>query len=288
MNANRRRVLVIDNNLMMAQAVVLALTQLDFSARFMGLVVATQPNSLGTWQPNVALLDIDSTTMAAAVGCIRAMRDVGIPIAVVTSNFETLIAGESIRAGAVSVVHKAAPLSQLVNVISNILDGGEVLESYLRQRLLERGSHLAPFDILTHREKFVLSQLMEGRAADAIAEGSCVSISTVRSQIKAILQKLGVNSQLAAACLARQVGWTYTPAQDAGIGAVVPCAHATSCTAAAADGHVGSSLSGPPGNDARALGPGRHEPALLAVEVIAPALSCPTTDGGAGELLGNG
>jgi len=35
-----------------------------------------------------------------------------------------------------------------------------------------------------------------------------VSISTVRSQIKAILQKLGVNSQLAATALVQQAGWT--------------------------------------------------------------------------------
>jgi DNA-binding CsgD family transcriptional regulator len=35
-----------------------------------------------------------------------------------------------------------------------------------------------------------------------------VSESTVRSQIRSIFQKLGVNSQLRAVSLARQVGWT--------------------------------------------------------------------------------
>jgi DNA-binding CsgD family transcriptional regulator len=41
-----------------------------------------------------------------------------------------------------------------------------------------------------------------------------VSISTVRSQIKSILQKLGVNSQLAAVAMARQAGWGGDPDQS--------------------------------------------------------------------------
>jgi DNA-binding NarL/FixJ family response regulator len=36
---------------------------------------------------------------------------------------------------------------------------------------------------------------------------SFVSVATVRSQVRAILLKLGVNSQLAAVAAARQSGW---------------------------------------------------------------------------------
>ncbi len=42
---------------------------------------------------------------------------------------------------------------------------------------------------------------MEGNCAEDIAKAAFVSISTVRSQIKAISQKLGVNSQLAAVAI---------------------------------------------------------------------------------------
>jgi DNA-binding CsgD family transcriptional regulator len=62
--------------------------------------------------------------------------------------------------------------------------------------------------VLTGREKVVLAELMNGNRAETIAANGCVSISTVRSQIKSILQKLGVNSQLAAVALARQAGWS--------------------------------------------------------------------------------
>jgi DNA-binding NarL/FixJ family response regulator len=48
---------------------------------------------------------------------------------------------------------------------------------------------------------------MAGEPAESIAEHSFVSLATVRSQIRAILQKLDVRSQLAAVALARDAGW---------------------------------------------------------------------------------
>ena len=72
----------------------------------------------------------------------------------------------------------------------------------------QRDSALEFFAVLTEREKFVLAELMEGHGAEQIAKAAVVSISTVRSQIKAILQKLGVNSQLAAVAMARRAGWS--------------------------------------------------------------------------------
>jgi DNA-binding NarL/FixJ family response regulator len=215
-----QRVLVIDNNLLTAQTVVVALSQLDFSARFALPTTPEHVRELGTWQPDVAVLDIDSVKSIAALACIRALRTAGVPVAVVTGDLDAPLASESLHAGAISVVHKGAPLDELVEILLRIVDGGDVLTDQVRRRLMERPRRLAPFEVLTYREKFVLSQIMEGQCAEAIASGSCVSISTVRSQIKAILQKLGVNSQLAAASMARQVGWTFAGAQDPGVGAV--------------------------------------------------------------------
>jgi DNA-binding NarL/FixJ family response regulator len=48
---------------------------------------------------------------------------------------------------------------------------------------------------------------MEGRSVDRIAETSFVSSDTVRTQVRAILTKLGVNSQLEAVAMARRAGW---------------------------------------------------------------------------------
>ena len=72
-----------------------------------------------------------------------------------------------------------------------------------------RQERLELFDALTEREQVVLAELIEGHCAEDIAKAAFVSISTVRSQIKAILQKLGVSSQLAAVAMARRAGWSF-------------------------------------------------------------------------------
>ena len=64
-----------------------------------------------------------------------------------------------------------------------------------------------PFESLSRREGEVLCLLMEGHSVAKIAESSFVSIGTVRTQVKAILRKLGVNSQAAAVALAYRSGW---------------------------------------------------------------------------------
>jgi DNA-binding CsgD family transcriptional regulator len=73
----------------------------------------------------------------------------------------------------------------------------------------QAANRLAVFAVLTPSEQSVLAELMEGRTADTIAKKVEVAESTVRSQMKSIRQKLGVNSHLAAAALARQAAWTH-------------------------------------------------------------------------------
>jgi two-component system nitrate/nitrite response regulator NarL len=63
------------------------------------------------------------------------------------------------------------------------------------------------FEQLTRRERQVLLALMRGATAREISRESYVSLPTVRSQIRSILLKLGVSSQLSAVVLAYRSGW---------------------------------------------------------------------------------
>jgi two-component system nitrate/nitrite response regulator NarL len=60
---------------------------------------------------------------------------------------------------------------------------------------------------LTPREREVLGHLTEGHTVRDIARLSVVSEATVRTQVKSILAKLEVSSQLAAVGIAHAVGW---------------------------------------------------------------------------------
>jgi len=71
----------------------------------------------------------------------------------------------------------------------------------------DEAARLAPFRQLTPREQAVLAAVVDGVPALEIAQTSSVSEATVRTQIRAVLAKLGVRSQLAAAAAARRAGW---------------------------------------------------------------------------------
>ncbi len=58
---------------------------------------------------------------------------------------------------------------------------------------------------LTPAERVVLDGLCQGKSATSLAAELVVSLATVRSHIRAILMKLGVNSQLAAVAYANQL-----------------------------------------------------------------------------------
>ena len=64
-----------------------------------------------------------------------------------------------------------------------------------------------PFDRLTSREQQVLHALADGRSVACIAEDWFVSEATVRSQVRGVLLKLGVSSQLEAVARATKAGW---------------------------------------------------------------------------------
>jgi len=65
------------------------------------------------------------------------------------------------------------------------------------------------------REREVLAALVDGLSAEEIAETHYVALTTVRSQIRSVLQKLGVRSQLAAVAQANRIGWKADRAEFA-------------------------------------------------------------------------
>ena len=83
----------------------------------------------------------------------------------------------------------------------------DALLAVVRSQREESERRLAPFRSLTSREQAVLAALMDGKMAEVIAKEHNVSVATIRTQIRAVLQKLGVKSQLAAVALAIRAEW---------------------------------------------------------------------------------
>jgi DNA-binding NarL/FixJ family response regulator len=121
---------------------------------------------------------------------------------------------EAIEAGAAGIMHKSAPMSDLVEAVRSLAVGEqlltqqEVIEALRfigRVRQSNREAQLA-IDRLTPREREVLQALAEGWSDREIAARLHVGAGTVHSHVTNILSKLDVSSRLQALVFAVRHG----------------------------------------------------------------------------------
>ncbi len=216
-------VLIVEDHELLAQSLVFALRAEGVQAE------AFKPESLEQilevatdLRPTVVLLDLElGSEIGDSIPLITPLEQLGAQVLMVTGVTNRVRLAECLEAGATGLIDKATPFDQLVEAVREVAELGslvppaqrhELLGELRRQRAADRARQ-EPFERLTAREQHVLAGLTEGKSAEKIAEDSFVSLATVRSQIRAILLKLDVNSQLAAVALAQRNKWV-PPDQD--------------------------------------------------------------------------
>jgi DNA-binding NarL/FixJ family response regulator len=121
---------------------------------------------------------------------------------------------EAIEAGAAGVMHKSAPIRDLVEAVHSLAAGEqllsqqEVIEALRfigRERESNREAQLA-IDKLTPREREVLQALAEGWSDKKIAQRLHLGVGTVHTHVASILSKLEVSSRLQALVFAVRHG----------------------------------------------------------------------------------
>nr|WP_222131971.1 response regulator transcription factor [Pseudonocardia sp. C8] len=211
-----RPIWIVDDHPLVASSLATGLRAAGHDARV--LAVPSAPEvvaALGpTTVPEVVLLDLelgyDGTGRridgAELVGPIRAA---GRRVLALSDDTGPERIGAALAAGAAGAVPKSAPFGTLLAALRDTLHGRPVVPPVRRRELIER--HLAhrrdrhrldeAFAALTTREREILELLAAGRRAPAIADSYVVSVATVRTQIRGVLTKLGVNSQIEAVAL---------------------------------------------------------------------------------------
>lgn len=124
----------------------------------------------------------------------------------VTGSSDTPRWGGLIAAGCEGVVPMTDGLDALVQSVRSLTQGAPAMDPEAREQALAAWQRLGPqrhdlirrIAALSPREWQVLGLLNEGQSIATIAEAGGVSEGTVRSQVRAIRQKLNVKSQLAA------------------------------------------------------------------------------------------
>ena len=194
-------ILIIDDHDLVATSLAMSLRMAGLQARRHavrsreGVLAAT-----AELPPGVVLLDVDlgfepDGTLIDGIALIERLRAAGWRVLMLSGTSDEARIGKALAAGALAGIPKSAALAVLVTAVRRAAQGLEVMhperrrqfiEAYLRRQ--ERGRVLGRrLASLTERERAVLDRLAKGQRAQSIADEFVVSVTTVRTQIRAIL-----------------------------------------------------------------------------------------------------
>jgi DNA-binding NarL/FixJ family response regulator len=134
-----------------------------------------------------------------------------VKILVVTMVDDEDAVSRALRAGARGYMLKGTDPDTLVDALCTVASGGVVLGPEVGPTVLTalQGSQAelpAPLNLLTPRERDILSRLASGDTNAQIARRLGLSDKTVRNQLSGVFTKLGVAGRVQAALLARDAG----------------------------------------------------------------------------------
>jgi two-component system, NarL family, nitrate/nitrite response regulator NarL len=167
----------------------------------------------------VIIMDgIANSDLHDRLNLVSRCRELGGEVLVVMVDDNSVSAGEWVEAGASGVLLNTASMQDLYETVLRLSRHEIVLGVAVREGILAKlrahrqatSERQAAFFQLTRREAQVLRELATGANPEEVARISFVSLNTVRSQIRSVLAKLGVNSVVAAVALAYRSGWLET------------------------------------------------------------------------------
>ncbi len=209
-------VLIVEDHELLAQSLSLALAAEGMTVEVAPPCSDAVLESARNRPPSVVLLDLDlGAGRDPGEALLPPLVALGSAVLVVSAATDELRLGMVLELGAKAVLSKSRPFSDLVEAVMAAARGDVVMREHDRQEMLAAArrrraadtERLAPLSRLTSRESEVLSLLMGGRNAESIARHFVVSDATVRTQIRGVLTKLEVGSQLAAVARAHRAGW---------------------------------------------------------------------------------
>lgn len=211
------RVLLIDDHQMLTEVLAARLSTVSDiwvvgsaapdDPRLAELIPALRPEVIIT---EIGPVAAETDRMLRRIGAAQP----GAHLVVLTGSRDNGQAVAAARAGAAGWVPKVGSVEQLLGVVRAVCRGhacfppqqlGAVLRE-LRDDVRRCRDDRERIDVLSHREREVLLQMVDGKPVNRIAAESLVSTNTVRTHVRSILAKLGVHSRLEAVRVARGAG----------------------------------------------------------------------------------
>ena len=151
--------------------------------------------------PDIILLDISMPGLNGIDAARRILKELpATKIIMLSMHADQRYIQESIRAGARGYILKESAAGELIEAISDVQRGVIFFSRLVREKVLHeyiewiRGGNNASYSPLSVREREVLQLLAEGKSTKDIAGILNISVKTVESHRKQIMDKLGLYS----------------------------------------------------------------------------------------------
>jgi len=174
--------------------------------------IRTLTATLAKLKPDVVMLDLELGE-ADGVDALRIFHEAapGVRVIIYTSHDEEDRIVEAAEIGVDGYLLKGCPREEIVSAIRSVFDGGTALEASVASKLMRRvsrrrGNQGPPEIQFSKREQQVLELLAQGKPNRAIGAALCISESTVKFHVHAILSKLGADNRTEAVSIAAQQG----------------------------------------------------------------------------------
>jgi DNA-binding NarL/FixJ family response regulator len=156
---------------------------------------------VATQKPNLVVLDVSMPGLNGLEAARRIhAQDPAIRIAMLSMHADRRYVLESLKAGAAAYLLKDDGFAELVRAIPRIMAGQVVLAARISDQVVQDYLALAgrdavsAFSALSPREREVLQLIAEGRSTKEIAAAQAVSVKTVETRRKQIMDKLDLHS----------------------------------------------------------------------------------------------
>jgi DNA-binding NarL/FixJ family response regulator len=158
--------------------------------------------------PNLVLLDISMPNLRG----LEAIREIKrlypqVKVLILTMHRKKEFIHQALTDGADGFLLKEDPGGELIKAVQAIQKGGKYLSSLLTDALISLAQ--GKDDLLTMREREVLTLLAEGKRSQEIAEALFISVHTVRRHKGKIMEKLNFKSM--ADLIKYAIAKDYTP-----------------------------------------------------------------------------
>jgi DNA-binding NarL/FixJ family response regulator len=170
------------------------LVMIHGSAESLLLEFESNPNKTS----EILLLDIGLPGISGLEALPILLEKMPLLNVIILSNYEEEdIILKALCSGACSYVSKKASLSEIVDAIRIVVNGGSYMSPTIAREIINHlmGGRVSKATILSERQKEILQKLVDGKSYQAISEDLFISIETVRSHIKKMYKVLHVNNK---------------------------------------------------------------------------------------------